>query len=218
MRSLSIRILVASLVLFAGFGLSATANAGTVTVGNDPNNARPIVDGCNNCAYVIPTAFSQAGDIVTGISFWAGQPGDITPVLLSGHDNGDGTITFVVTGVGTDYIATSTGLNTFAFGLTSGSDRTGSNTYFGFFDVGSSTVAFDHDGSGAGTFLVGTMPGLTGSFTDSNGAQDPDTQNDLNDRLYSIEATAITTPEPTTFSLLALGISGLGAMTRFRRR
>src|SRR5665213_2385426 len=218
MKILSTNILAASFILFAGFGLSATANAGTITVGNDPTHQGGQLDGCGNCGYVVPTAFSAAGATVTSVSYWATGLGDITPVLLSGHDNGDGTTTFTVTGVGTDYNPTGNGLNTFAFGLTSGSDVTGANTYFGFFDTSGPTVSYDYDGSGAGTFLVGTMPGLNASFTDPNTAQHGDSQDNLNNRLYSIQATAVTSPIPEPSSLILLGTGLVSLMGAGRRK
>jgi hypothetical protein len=214
MPSFSTKALTASLILFAGLGLSATASSSTVTIGNDPTHQGAIVDGCSNCGYVLATPFSAADATVTSYTFFAGQAGDITPVLLSGVSFGGNTV-FTVTGIGTNQ-TTSFGENTFGFGLTSGSDITGASTYFGFFDEGSATVSFDFDGSGAGTFLVASMPGVGGSFGEENTSQSHDVQGDLNDRLYSIEATAVT-PEPGTLSLLGLGITSLVAK-RFRSR
>jgi hypothetical protein len=215
MQTFPAKSIVAALVLFAGLGLSTTAKAGTVTVGNDPTHQGAVVDSCNNCGFVLPTPFSVANATVTEYTFFAAQAGDITPVLLSGV-SAAGFTTFTVTGIGTDR-TTTFGQNIFDFGLIAGSDVTGASTYFGFFDENSATVSYDYDGSGAGTFLVRTMPDLDGSFTDENTFQFTDAQGALNDRLYSIEATAVT-PEPATFSLLALGLSSLGAMKRLSRR
>jgi hypothetical protein len=222
MKTFSMRASTAVLALCVGLGLSATAKADTVTVGNDPTHQGALTDTCTKCAFVIGQAFGSAGATVTSYSFFtSGAAGDITPILYT--ESGS---VFTIVGIGATQTlaAGSAGEETFSFNLQPGGvDVTTTNTFFGFSNANGSLVTYDNStptvvNGGADAFQLGGAgtPSLGETFNVNSGSTQ-DAYNEQLTRIYSIQASAVT-PEPATLSLLALGISSLGAMTRFRRR
>ena len=194
------------------------------TVGNSVIG-RGSVDTCNGCSFVLDSPFT-AGSSLVSWSIWSETTGNsITPFLVQGSPN-----TFTIVGIGTTQTLAATGLNTWSFGLTAGSDAiTGSNFYFGYRDgtvtAGNGagqgnpgSVSFDQTTAGAaliyfGDGSAGPNPGLTVGATLSPlgtyyGGRLP--------RTYSISATseASAVPEPATYTLMAAGLAAVGMLRR----
>jgi hypothetical protein len=212
--------IVALFVLLAGFGLSTACSATTFTVGN-PVSGGSVLDTCNGCAYIIGQDFGGVG-ILSTYSFHAGQAGDITPLLITYTISGTN-VTFTVAGIGTTQAIAGPGTYTFNYGPTAGIDVTSVGSAFGFYS-NTPVVLFDYfniatpPASGA-TYFIPSGPLTLGetSTSDIASGYHVDQLGVANNRTYAINATAVT-PEPATLSLLALGITSLGAMGRFRRR
>lgn len=200
------------------FGLCALSTAASATtIGNPSSTSGTVVDGCPACGYVLGTPAGTSG-YVTSYSFFADTSGtgDITPLILSGVSNGDGTMTFTVTGVGADVTLTDVDQEeTFAFDLTSGSAAVGPNSYFGFYNTNGSLVTFNYDNNGAGTYLTNGGLGVGNTYTGQDVSLNYNGSG-LNDRTYQINADIATTPEPSTFSLMGLGLLGIGGVVKRR--
>jgi PEP-CTERM motif len=210
---------------FATCTLALTGVAHADTIGNslsgDNYNSYPYLDGCPNCGYVVGQSFSTAGQRLVSYSFYSQfGGGEITPELFTGVDNGNNTITFTAIGIGTTQTSINSGINTFAFGLTSGTDITGAHTFFGFYNANGANVWWNNTGDPSkGTYLLGGALGLGGQGTAST-TFTWNTFDALNNRAYAIEATAVpaATPEPTSMLLLATGTFGFcGRLVRKNR-
>jgi hypothetical protein len=216
MRIFSVKPLLATVVFFAGFGLSAAAKADSIEIGPATLTQGSGSDSCTRCAFVTDQAFS-AGYTVTSFSIDANKAGTIIPILFT--LSGD---TLTAVGIGEAVTAT-VGINTFAFDLQSGTAATTDATYFGFY--GGGVVGFNFTGTTGETFSLGNLVNgqviQTGS-TYTEVVSSPAPQNNLGQldaRLYELNATAVNaTPEPGTLSLLSLGFAALGGFARFRRR
>ena len=159
------------------------------------------------------TSFSVLGGVTTGIpSSNVGR--SITPLLVSIPTGG----TFSILGVGTSRTVAS-GMNTWDFGLVSGSASVGANVYFAWLSLGAGAVMYDIGGapsmSFTGTQSVTAVPAVGASFgvfTSEN-------------REYSIQWTTQSAapptpgvvPEPSTYAMLVTGLAGLALVSRRRR-
>jgi len=216
---------VTLLTLAAGLGFAAAQPAAAVEVfvGNNADPASQ-VDSCTICTFVLNEAFSLAGLDVYSFEFFANRVGTITPFLSTRLDTGSNA-TFTVTGVGTERTA-ALGFNQFDFAALTGSSITSANTFFGFaYNSGGNggVVAFEYSGSGPGTFIApgNTFPVQGASFTSSSASQQMDALGALNNRAYSINASAHdvlgAVPEPSTWALMILGFGIVGSALRRRR-
>lgn len=219
MRLFRFQALAPVLLAVSSSLLLSFAHAETITAGNaTPTIPATQVDTHQYDAYIVNTPFAAAGYEVTSYTFTALQPGNITPVLFTELTSG-ATTSFQVLGIGTLQVLAGTG--TYAFGLQSGSDMTGENTYFGFVNTNGSNVAFSYDdpATDPGTFLIAS-PTLVagGTFSVSSASQTTDVVPGLSDRTYSIQGNAVAvTPEPAALSLCGTGLLTLAALVRRRR-
>lgn len=197
-------------------GLLSAAGSKAETIG-DPVIQRPTFDGGTGQLFVYSDFFSTPGRVTswsffsdntatnscsTGQDSYACYPGaTITPILLR-RNPAD---IFEVIGIGTTRSNSLTGQQTFAFGLTAGSDLVYGDVTFGFrsggpqdtgdFDFG--VVQFD-DSPGPGfhymgertTFMIGTTFGAGANIG----------------RRYSIQFTAVPVgvPEPSAALLIVI--------------
>lgn len=221
------------LTIAAGLGLAAAQPAsaaamfvdGDAVVGNDAVTASQ-VDSCIICTFVLNQAFgvAGAGRNVYSFEFFANRVGTITPFLSTRLDTGSNA-TFTVTSIGTERTA-APGFNQFEFAALTGSTITSANTFFGFaYNSGGNggVVEFEYTGSGPGTFIApgNTFPVQGASFTSSSASQQMDALGALNNRAYSINASAQdvlgAVPEPSTWALMILGFGIVGSALRRRR-
>jgi hypothetical protein len=210
----SAAIAAALSLMLAGSASAAT----TVGIGN-PIVPGTTVDLCKDCTYLLGKPFDVNGYKVTDYSFYAMNAGDITPLLFT-RSNPDATFTLVGIGTARTVTAAAGGPFNFAFGLTAGTDITTANTYFGFANNGGPLVAFSHTGGlgDGGTFLLAPQLALNESKTVDASGYKFNMQNALNDRTYSLAASATLTavPEPLTWALMVGGFGLVGV--RLRRR
>ncbi|MDX1935412.1 MAG: PEP-CTERM sorting domain-containing protein [Capsulimonadales bacterium] len=177
--------------------------------------SRPVLDSSVPLVIALHDGFTQPGTLTT----WAffndiSVGGSVIPLLLtkSGAD-------FIVSGVGTQRSNSGAGLQSFAFGLTSGSASVTSGTLFGWWqDIGVVPLDFVAPSSSGNntTVTVGTDP--LNLFAGANLGSGVQVLNGGNTRDYSIQATAIfsssAAPEPGTIVLLGIGLVGAIAARR----
>jgi len=211
--------------------LVAAASLAQATPIGYPAIARALVDTCDGCIFVLGTPFPAAdvGEEVTGWDFYAydGTVSDghaiigqsITPLLYSF----DG-LNYTITGIGTTQVITSLGYQTYGFGLVSGSDIVGANTYFGYRDGtptsgNEGTIALDYnngsDDSGSGPpWMLYFVP------TNVSVGQNLGAPNGNLPRTYSVEADTSDVPEPGTLASLGIGALGIliGALRARKNR
>ena len=184
-------------------------------------------DYCTGCVLTyIPLSPIGLGQTLTSWAFYAsanpsfpqhgptGTGNLITPLLL--HDNGGGT--FQVVGVGTTRASTGPGIQSYSFGIVSGTDIIAAGDWFGWRD-GGTTAGSGNNGtislslnSGPGINYSGYPLGdqkalvLGGTYFSNFAAA----------RTYSVQ---VITPEPgfySTMFTLALGLTGLVTVRRLR--
>lgn len=206
-------------VAFAGSLLASGAGAATVGIGN-PIVAGTTVDTCGNCTYVLGQPFGVAGYQVTDYTIYAVNSGDITPLLFTRSNPDASHATFTLVGIGAARTVPNSGIYNFLFSLTVGTELTTANTYFGFANNGGPMVSFSYTGGvgDGGTFLLAPQLSLGGSTTLQSTNFDFNTQNSLNDRTYSVAASATSVvPEAATWAFMIAGFGLAGAVLRRRR-
>lgn len=185
---------------------------------------RQIFDTFSNFITISTTPFTPAtfGQTLSSFSMFGGTTSggatnvglSLTPLLVSVPVAGS----FSVVGVGTTRTVAS-GINSWAFGLTSGSAVVGSNVYFAWLSNGQGSVQYT-DGVGPAMLFtsnsaVNSVPAAGSSFQTTLATN----------RAYSIQWTVGTpgtpppppVPEPSAVVLMATGLAGL-AVARRRRR
>lgn len=218
---------IAMLALLVGFGLSTSAKADTI--GDPTLTGSTSVDSCGSCDYIYNQAFTSTGDSVATYSFHAFQAGSLTPVLLTLANVGGNAI-FTVVGVGTTKTVTAAGDYTnVAFGLTSGTTLTTTNTYFGWASTDPMVGFFYFNGAtpvtdGLGVFFTTPQANTVGATFNSGETANylTDALGGVNDRTYQINVTAVAPvntgiiPEPSSLMLFGTGILGVAGIVRRR--
>jgi hypothetical protein len=207
---------VASLV--ASAAQADTVGAGLVNRGN--------TDGAQGNVFALNTPFADAG-VLESWSFYNSSAATydvngpdvsgaaelgylITPLLLS-DVAGD----YTIIGVGAAQADTGDGVQTYGFGLVSGTAVVAPGDVFGWFDGSSTTanagvVAFDFTSGGpTEQYFVNSTTGSLHAGSDLGAGA-------VLDRTYSIQATAAV-PEPSVWTMLLIGFGGLGPVLRRSR-
>ena len=205
-----VRSLAVVLVASTAFVTPARAQS---TIG-DPLISRSVYDGYAGFILISPYSFfgGALGQSVTGVSIFNGVAGrDFTPVLLASSGAGAWTIT----GVGTQRVVAASGLQSYSFGLTQGSDVITSSTRVGWRSSSQGgTIPFDYDADGnIYTYSPnGVGPSTVGAVFGQEGTTD---------RAYSIQFSSsvpvTATPEPSSVVLTASGLIALAGVVRRRR-
>ena len=189
--------------------------------------SRTFTDGALGSIFALNSGFTQSGTL-SSWSFFNNNVGDngkvITPLLLD-IEGGD----YIIKGVGTSRTNDGTGIQSFSFGLTNGSDAVGPGILFGWKDGSNANPG--QSGVPEGDF-VGSPSSGTQQFLGSGHSGDLSAGTDLAsgvlvgagfaqpDRDYSIQATTIaaTAPEPGTIAfLLSMAIPGAALLPRRRK-
>lgn len=206
------RLLVAALLLASSLFLAGVSSASTITIGNDVIN-RGGIDTCVGCSFALSTPFTGTGT-VTSWSFYANPNftagNSLTPLLYTESSG-----IFTITGIGTTVTPLTSGAYTYSFGAVSGSASFTTPTYFGYFDgtltpTGNAipgnpgTIAFtDGASSGALMYYFGDGGGWPNPVPAVGEPLTPGTvDGGLLPRNYSLAATAVAVPEPSTWILL----------------
>jgi hypothetical protein len=181
---------------------------------------RPIIDVFSNFITYARTPFNAAdiGKNLTSFSLFGGAAGlqgtnvgrTITPLLVLAPSIGS----LSVVGVGTTRTV-GAGINTWDFGLVSGSSTVGNDVYFGW--LSSSAGGAVYYTPFTGPLMMFTNSGAVPSAS----AGDAFTVTYGENRAYSIQWTVDTpgttpVPEPSAVTLMAAGLAGL-AVARRRR-
>jgi hypothetical protein len=188
-------------------GLMAAVVCCAATIG-EPVIDRSDVDVAVGSVFRYAGSFGVFGERVDRWSFFSDSAGlSLTPLLFSSAG--------VVTAIGTTRTP-AVGVNSFLFGLVSGTDIVAATDTFGWKDgpnLGSGgnagMVKFSYDGLGPGIFWNDGSLGYAVGSTVPESFSTPR----LNNRDYSIQFTTV--PEPTTWGLIG---AGLGLLALSRRR
>ena len=199
-------------VVLAASAAFVTPARAQFTIG-DPLISRSVYDGYAGFILISPYSFAAGalGQSVTGVSIFNGIVGrDFIPLLVANS----GGPTWTITGVGTQRVVAATGLQSYDFGLTQGSNVITPSTRVAWRTSSSGgTIPFDYDGDG-------------NIFTYSSNGVGPSTVNAVftqegtTDRAYSIQFSSsdvTATPEPASIVLTASGLIAIAGIVRRRR-
>jgi PEP-CTERM motif len=208
--------------LLGAFVLAPSALADTI--GSPPVSA-PNIDSAVGTSFAFLGSFASAGETVVSWSFFSGSPGNlITPLILAQTSPN----VWQVTGIGTTQVAGS-GLQSFSFGLVSGSDITGLNSTFGWFDGGNGStnngsIEYSCTSAYAGPCAgPAPVPGANSEWFNLGlaappvvgNSSGPDPTYGFLTRTYSVQFTATTAvPEPSALLLLGSGLTAVIGATR----
>jgi hypothetical protein len=205
------------LLLFAL--VSAVTHAGTI---GDSVIPRSFFDSGAGQVFIFGQAFPNPGEQVVSWTFFSdlsatnccqsGPATMITPLLF----DQTGSSIFTLIGIGTTQTNALTGAQTFSFGLTSGTDTVGTNTFFGWKDgapVGDNpqgVVEYNDPGASNYFYLGQGVDAVVGNAYTSLATVN---------REYSIQFTTapVATPEPGSLGLVGLSIC-MAAILNKRRR
>ncbi|MEQ1638887.1 MAG: hypothetical protein ABL903_19685 [Methylococcales bacterium] len=214
-------------LLFAAMSIIITPYAAYGSTIGAPLVNRALTDTAGGTIYALNTGFNQSG-ILSNWAFYNDNPTqigyEITPLLLD-VVGGD----YVIIGVGTSRTNSATGVQTFNFGLTAGTDTVSPNLLFGWKDgtdtdpAQTGVIELDFVNSatvGTQQFFGSGLPGVSGHsgdlFPGSNLGAGRTMGVDVGqlDRDYSIQATVSAVPVPAAMYLFGSSLIGLLGMRK----